>query len=228
MTSSFSSFLLSRLGEANPQHPRSKGKRSRKRKRQSPGSKTISPNPETAKSDPENLKIPKKIIRDQSLHSPNPDPHILIGFNAVTQHLEALSATSAQHLSLFRLAEVKAEKQPPIRHIFAVFLLRPLDELIYAHLPTLCYTASLAHPKLPATRLVLLDDSAETQIAGALGLARVSVLAILEPEAGSSEVAVPGMDSLMAYVREHVVVMGAGWLADAVSAKWLGTKVDVT
>ncbi len=217
-----SGSLLSPLGEANSQHPRSKGKRSRKRKRQNPDSKTINPSLETAKPDPENVQIPQESIRDHSSDSPKPDSHILIGFNAVTHHLETLSATSRQHPGL------QCATLPSRPHISAVFLLRPLDELIYTHLPTLCYIASLAHPELPGTRLVLLDESAESQIAKVVGLARVSVLAFLEPESESPEAVVPRLESLMAYVREHVEEAGAGWLADAVGARWLGTKVDVT
>ncbi|KAK1064762.1 RNase P and RNase MRP subunit [Friedmanniomyces endolithicus] len=217
-----SGSLLSPLGEANSQHPRFKGKRSRKRKRQNPGSKTINLNPETTKSDPEDVKIPHESTRDHSSDSPKPDSHILIGFNAVTQHLETLSATSRQHPGL------QCATLPPRPHISAVFLLRPLDELIYTHLPTLCYTASLAYPELHATRLVLLDESAESQIAKVVGLARVSVLAVVEPESESPEAVVPRLESLMAYVREHVEGVGAGWLADAVGARWLGTKVAVT
>jgi len=234
--------LLSPPGNPSTQLHKSKGKRSRKRKRRHLASKNVGHvgdttglAPGTILSGPESVNLdPEEAIHGLPPHhpstsTPKPDPHILIGFNAVTRHLEALSTISGNHLDLSCPAELAPEHQPPCRHVAAVFLLRPLDELIYVHLPTLCYTASLAHPGLPRTRLVLLDESAEPQIAKALGLARVSVLAVIEPpESGSPEASAPGMEILTAYVREHIEAVGAGWLADAVDARWLGTKVDVT
>ncbi|KAK5174762.1 RNase P and RNase MRP subunit [Saxophila tyrrhenica] len=137
--------------------------------------------------------------------------HLLLGFNEVTHHLEELSAHS------------KRQQDTTLRHVAAVFLFRPLDDLIYAHLPTLCYTASLAHPDQPATRLVVLDPSRESKVSTALGKpARVSVVGVL---GGVEDREMPARDELMAYVRKSVELVDVPWLREARAGKWLGTKI---
>jgi len=143
--------------------------------------------------------------------------NILIGFNQVTSHLEALSAISAQHLGVFTTAEKPTEQTKPC-HIAAVFLLRPMDDLIYTHIPALCYTASLAHADLPPIRLIVLDLSVERRMVDALGCPRVSVIALLNGEEAIK---------VTEYVRKHVEVLEVPWLKQAAEARWLGTKVDV-
>ncbi len=139
--------------------------------------------------------------------------HVLLGFNEVTRHLEALSAHFKQ----------PAETKTPGGRVAAVFLLRALDDLIYSHLPTLCHTASKASPEKPATRLVVLDTRAESDIAEALGKpARVSVLAVLD----ASDDEAPGLAEVVAYVRENVEPVEVPWLRDTMAGKWLSTKIE--
>lgn len=151
---------------------------------------------------------------------PRTQEDVVVGFNAVTRHLEALSALSNSIASGQKTS--KDDDKP--RHVAAVFLLRPLDDLIYSHLPTLCHTASLAHPELPATRLVLLDPASEEKVAAALAQSpNVSMLAILEVEQSEES----GRKVLADYVRREVQAVEVPWLKEAMEAQWLGTKVDV-
>lgn len=157
----------------------------------------------------------------EGVENPRPEPpniheDVLVGFNAVTRYLETLSTFSRKGESGM------TEEQKP-RHVAAVFLLRDMDDLIYSHLPTLCHTASLAYPELPATRLVMLDPSVEKKVAAALVQSpNVSVLALLEAvEQDASSM------GLIDYVRGEVEAIEVPWLKQAMEAQWLGTKVDV-
>jgi len=165
-------------------------------------------------------------MKDVSLEKSMCAAHVLVGFNEVNRHLEALSTVSAAKNGI-NTTKVTPEDEENNKspHIAAVFLLRPLDDLIYAHLPTLCYTASLAHLDLPKTRLVLLDPAVQPKVAQALGgSASVSMLAVTEFVEGKEA---SELQSLIQYVREHVDAPEAGWLKKAMNAKWLGTKIDV-
>jgi len=158
---------------------------------------------------------------------PSPRPPILskllLGFNEVTRSLESLSNISGKRLGLFALKSDNGEgNQPP--PIAAVFLLRPSDDLVFSHVPTLCYTASLAYPDRQPTRLLVLNPAVEGRIAGALGRSpRVSLLALRE-SAGVEDGA--GTKALLDYVREHVRPVEVPWLREAAEARWLGTKID--
>lgn len=148
---------------------------------------------------------------------------MLVGFNSVNRHLEALSAVSCRYLGLHP-TELDGKDITKPQHIAAVFLLRPIDNIIYSHLPILCSTASLAHQKAPATRLLLLDSAVEKRLTEALGQPSASIVALTEPEDASD---VPGLRAVLDYVRENVNAVEAGWLKEAINAKWLGTKIDV-
>ena len=109
-----------------------------------------------------------------------------------------------------------------LRHAAAVFLLWQMDDLIYCHFPTLCNTATAAHPNLPPTRLVVLDISAEKQIINALGRPTgASTIAILDD--GKD---VPGMEALMSYVLDHTTPVEVPWVREVIEGKWLGTKIS--
>lgn len=201
--------LLRPIGERKASLHKSKGKQSRKRKLGHGGQETDSKG--------------SSLQAKEAISEPPILPHVLVGFNSVNRHLEALSAVSG-HASNPLPADAANGLDGKPGHIATVFLLRPPDELIYRHLPTVCFTSSLAHPELPGTRLMLLDTDAEEQIAEALRYARVSMLALTKPENAEG---VPGMAALLDYVREHVNAVEVGWLSDAVEGKWLGTKIDV-
>ncbi|KAK3618725.1 RNase P and RNase MRP subunit [Elasticomyces elasticus] len=195
-------ILLTPIKEHNSHIPKSKGKRNRKRKH-------------STTEDTVTITTPSS--------KPQVASHLLVGFNNVNRHLETLSATASQgHSGAHPTPAVDPEHARA--HVAAVFLFRSLDDVIYSHFPTLCGIATLSHPESPVTRLVLLDSDTEAQLAKILGHARVSMLAVVDPESSGD---VPGLQTLLNYVREHVDAIESGWLTEAVSARWLGTKVDV-
>ena len=202
-----STRVLACIGSQKASISKSKRKRSRKRKRD------------------EGACYSK---RDDSTASPKEEPsistlcrkQILIGFNEVTRHLEGLSLLSVQRNGMSN-EEMKDIKNSDLRHVAAVFLLRPMDGVIYSHLPTLCHRATFAHPKLPPTTLIILDQSAEREVAASVGHHNgLSVLAILD--AGENNASI---EALLAYVREHVKPVEVPWLHEAMNGNWLGTKV---
>ncbi|KAK4503084.1 hypothetical protein PRZ48_006511 [Zasmidium cellare] len=191
------------IGEYRTTQSKPSKKKSKKRKRRA------TPAASEAKADGDGMTG----VETPALQRPRIREDVLIGFNAVTRHLETLSTLSAK-------AAAQAAEKP--RHVAAVFLLRPLDDLIYSHLPTLCYTASLAHSELPATRLVLLDPKVEKEVAAALAQSpNVSVLAVLEAAEDSSS------EALIDYARKEVQAVDVPWLKQATEAQWLGTNVDI-
>lgn len=192
--------LLAPIGVYRATIPKSKGKKHRKRKR----------------GDTDSTHESKDRDNDTPIKALNIQNQLLIGFNQVTRHLEKLSTDSRKkHGS-------STPDETPTQHIAVVFLLRPLDDLMYSHIPTLCYTASAAHPELPPTRLVVLDSSVETRVLGNLSQSRsVSVLAVLD---GGQDL--DGLDKLVGYVREHVEPIDVPWLREAREGKWLGMKID--
>lgn len=216
---------------SQPNQKRSK-KRKRRTKKQTSSETTAPPADAHALSQEvpvsANRQPAQKSLEDASLIDDAPaktDPpqppsiqtDLLIGFNSVTRHLESLSPYS----SPTKPQGDPKERRP--RHISAVFLLRPLDDLIYSHLPLLCHTASLAYPDLSGTRLVLLDPTTEVKVAAALAQSpRISVLAVLEPEDEGN-----GTRELCEYVRKHTEPVDVPWLKEAMEGKWLGTKIDV-
>ncbi|KAK5708072.1 RNase P and RNase MRP subunit [Elasticomyces elasticus] len=191
-------ILLTPIKQHNSHIAKSKGKRIRKRKHSSTTEDTVPITPPSSK--------------------PQVASQLLVGFNNVNRHLETLSATGGAHPT------PKVDSEHARAHVGAVFLFRSLDDVIYSDLPTLCGIATLSRPESPATRLVLLDSNTEAQLTKILGHARVSMLAVMDPESSGD---VPGLQILLNYVREHVDAIESGWLTEAVSARWLGTKVDV-
>ncbi|KAK5743178.1 RNase P and RNase MRP subunit, partial [Elasticomyces elasticus] len=195
--------LLTPIKEHNSHISKSRGKRNRKRKHSLTTEDTVTITPPSSK--------------------PQVTSHLQVGFNKVNRHLETLSATASQgHGGAHPTSAVDTEHARA--HVGAVFLFRSLEDVIYSHLLTLCGIATLSHPESPVTRLVLLDSATEAQLAKILGHARVSMLAVMDPESSGD---VPGLQTLLNYVREHVAAIESGWLTEAVSARWLGTKLDV-
>lgn len=102
--------------------------------------------------------------------------------------------------------------------MMAIFLPKQASEIVYAHLPSLCYTASLANNSSPKIRLVSLNVSAEKRIAASLGIPRAGVIGIVEDA--------PGATALLEYVREQVPPIEIPWISRALNGDWMSTQVE--
>jgi len=176
------------------------------------------------------------MITEQEYIPPTPEisSHILIGLNAITRHLETLSRNKrpeSQKLKPETIptddgGKLEAEStkvnepiHPGSQHLAAVFVCRlSQPSVLYAHLPQLIATASLALPHLPATRLVQLPQGCESRLCSSLGLHRASFVAIKEDA--------PYSKPLIGLVREIVPVIEVPWLKEAQSAQYKPVKIN--
>jgi ribonuclease P/MRP protein subunit POP3 len=191
--------LLEAVGRHRAAHiVKSSGKKSKKRKRMSE-QKTGPP-------------IESKLLKPEILR------YLTVGLNTTSRRLETEAALSNPGALITVDKENKAE-QTPWKRLAVVFLPKPKDNLVYAHLPLLCYTCSVNRKdKAQQTRLVLLDPSCERTIATAMGLPRAGVIGVFEDA--------PGAAPLLEYVRENVNPVEVPWLEKALSGQWMGINVE--
>lgn len=191
--------LLEPVGRHRAVHTvKSSGRKSRKRKRKSEQktSPIIEPKP-----------VEPEILR-----------YLTVGLNSTSRHLETEAALSKSGALTPVDKESKAERRPKKR-LAVVFLPKPKDNLVYAHLPLLCYTSSATQTdKAQQTRLVLLDPSSERTIATAMGLPRAGVIGVFDDA--------PGAGPLLDYVKENVDPVEVPWLENALSGQWIGLNVE--
>lgn len=156
-----------------------------------------------------------------AIKSQPPKPEVLdfltVGLNSTTRCLESNAALSRPRV-VTGTESHKPGNQEEAKHLAVVVLPKPVDDLMYAHLPMLCFTASLSSKGKAATRLVLLDPFHERTIAAAMGLPRVGVLGVMDDT--------PGAASLLSYVRDNVEPVEVPWLADALSGNWMGVTLQ--
>lgn len=159
-------------------------------------------------------------------------PHVTVGLNAITRHLESILdlAPAGQPLAsdapsdivvganTLALGQADSSSRQSPRIPAVVLLPEPRDAIIYEHLPVLALMASRKTPSAPPTRLVHLHATAETKLAAALALPRAGAIAIFEGESTSAAV--------IDYVREHLKPVEIPWLAEMGAGKYLELKVD--
>lgn len=144
--------------------------------------------------------------------------YLTVGLNTTSRHLEAEAALSKPGVLEPMEKEGKAE-QTSTKRLAAIFLPKPKDNLVYAHLPLLCYTSSATQKdKAQQTRMILLDPSSERTIATAMSLPRAGVIGVCEDA--------PGAGPLLEYVRENVNPVEIPWLEKALSGQWMGMNVE--
>ncbi|THZ09746.1 hypothetical protein D6C95_01054 [Aureobasidium pullulans] len=194
------SSLLEPIGRHRAAHTvKSSAKKSNKRKRTSEQDTDPAVNPQPQ--EPEILK------------------HLTVGLNSTSRHLEAEAAFSKFEQTSVPDKETKATEQATRKRMGVVFLTKPKDNLVYAHLPLLCYASSGAEKeKSQHTRLVLLDPACERTIATAMGLPRAGVVGLFDDA--------PGAAPLLEYIRDNVALVEVPWLEQALSGKWMGINVE--
>lgn len=177
---------------------KSSGKKSKKRKRTSE---------QNAASAVESRLVEPKILE-----------YLTVGLNTTSRHLETEAALSKPGALTTEDKESKAEQATGNR-LAVVFLPKPRDNLVYSHLPLLCYTSSANEKdKVQQTRLVLLDPSSERILAASMGLPRAGVIGVFDNA--------PGAGPLLEYVRQNVDPVEIPWLEKALSGQWMGMNVE--
>ncbi|KAI9791099.1 MAG: hypothetical protein M1816_004330 [Peltula sp. TS41687] len=230
--------LLAPLGQHRRNHIEpSKGKRVKKRKVQEARSNEPALNTKSTGVDgPPPVEPPEPPLLTS---------YVTIGFNSTTRHLESLSQLSkpkssghsteksASHAHptdsvhkdgtssdiLSDSAKAQEETTTPTHHIAAVFVPRSSQpSVLHAHLPLLTYTASMAHPSLPPTRLVTLPKGSEVKLCDALALPRISFIGIMEQA--------PHASPLIEYVRQHVRAIDVPWLRPVARGEYLPVHIN--
>jgi ribonuclease P/MRP protein subunit POP3 len=201
--------LLEPIGNHRRTHiTPSKGKRSKKRKREEAkqngrGSMDVTPDP-------------PEILR-----------HITVGLNSTSRHLEEMTKYSSRAKTKTQLKDKPAHPTPS--PLAVVFLTAPPTSLPYSHLPTLCALASENHPSgttpllipLHATSTTTSFETPEAQLASALGIPRVGVVAVLDTAINH------GAKGLLEHCKENLEPVDVPWLREARAGKWMGTKIGL-
>lgn len=163
-------------------------------------------------------------------------PHVLVGLNSVTRHLESLAAVNAPSTVPVKESSMKEleyptpgadanhqpEISPPPLSLVVVTHPQPSLSSPHAHIPTLLHLATLrlSAKTQPSdfTRLVTLPTSKDNQFSSALHIPRVGAIGIFE--------GAPGAKALEDYVRKHVGLTECAWVEEALKPDWRGLNVQ--
>lgn len=195
--------LLEPIGSYRSDHTvPSKGKRSKKRKRD-----PVQPNQDAS-------------IVQQSKDTERPSPpqilnYITVGLNSTSRSLESIVKPIFQ-ASADEDAQLRSQTRS---RLAAIFLMAPASAFQYSHLPTIASFATHSQDGTASPLLVPLDTEAEEKLKTGLGLPRVGVVGIMADA--------PGAGPLLAYVREHVKPMDVPWIRETMEGKWKGTTIEV-
>jgi ribonuclease P/MRP protein subunit POP3 len=164
----------------------------------------------------------KSKVEGLQISSPPPPEisgSIVVGLNNITRSLESLSKSSKPPNAPYPPDGERESLVDDARHFSAVFVLRSSQPpILHSHLPQLIATASLAHPNLPATRLVQLSNGCDARLCEALGLPRVSFIGILE--------GAPHSKSLVDLVQKCVPEIQIPWIQEVTASKYLPVKIN--
>ena len=156
---------------------------------------------------------------DQEEHIPAPPDittSLTVGYNSTIRCLENMSRKAAP--AVFRqqtdqpgeACETKA-----ITPLSAIFVDRSNQpSILFAQLPVLVATASLAEP---VVRLISLPEGAGARISASLHIPRVSIIGVQESASNSGP--------LLEYIRAHVSAVEIAWLNRAAEGVYLPVNV---
>ncbi|RDL38125.1 uncharacterized protein BP5553_05558 [Venustampulla echinocandica] len=217
--------LLSPIGRWRANHiTPSKGKRSKKRKRQEAKSENLAsidptpPPPELASFAVVGLSdITRKL---QACSQPSlPTPPMEGAPNKLTPHEPETSGQNVTPTDPEKLPEEVPAIAPTPVHFSIIFVLRPSQAtILHDHLPQLVATASSVFPQLPATRLVQLPKGCDARLCEALRLPRVSFIGLQDNA--------PHSKSLVDFVRGCVPGVEVSWIREARKADYLPVKIN--
>ncbi|PVH81226.1 hypothetical protein DL98DRAFT_175372 [Cadophora sp. DSE1049] len=230
--------ILSPIGQHRTNHVTpSKGKRSKKRKRAEEKKKaesraeagetlSIPPTPEISSHIMVGLNSITRSL--EALSQASKPAAIAAGHEGPQHHVQSKlelktetndsTTTVGNPMTLDVPAEIQDASQMPT-HIAAIFVPTSTQTtVLHTHLPQLIFTASLANPSLPPTRLIQLPKGCDARLCDALGLPRVSFIGILE--------GAPHSKPLLDLVRETVPEIDVPWLREVRDEKYLKVKVN--
>ena len=150
---------------------------------------------------------------------PEISSHLNVGFNSTVRVLEELAGDPAQGFSTASETEAAVTAAVSSGYPAVIFVCQAaLPGPVCQSIPILVATASQHKQNAEPLRLVGLSLSAEAAVSAALGLPRVSVLAVHH--------GAPGTGPLSQFVREHVEPIKVPWLHEVFSSSYLPVKVN--
>lgn len=116
----------------------------------------------------------------------------------------------------------KAKSPPPSSPYSIIFVARSgQSSAFHCHFPQMVALASKSRPADKAIRLVGFSKACEERLSEALGIPRVSSIALRE-DAPALQV-----KGLLDYVRDHVPLVEVAWLNEASSGKYRETNIEL-
>ncbi|KAK0669514.1 hypothetical protein QBC41DRAFT_108084 [Cercophora samala] len=147
----------------------------------------------------------RKRAQDEAVSDPVPPTpelagYVDVGLSHISRTLQGMSDKDAKPYSV-------------------VFVARSgQSSAFHCHFPQMVALASQSQPPENAVRLVGISKACEDKLSAALGIPRVSSIALREDA--------PQAKGLIDFVREHVKPVEAAWLKEARAGKYLATKID--
>lgn len=147
--------------------------------------------------------------------------HVDLGLSKISRTLQAMSSKGNLEPSP---EEAPSKQENPDcsadnRPYAVVFVARSgQSSAFHCHFPQMVALAAQSQPIDRATRLVGFSKACEDRLSAALGIPRVSSIALRDDA--------PQAKGLVDFVREHVAPIEVVWLREAQSLKFLETKID--
>ncbi|KAK4115415.1 hypothetical protein N656DRAFT_703913 [Canariomyces notabilis] len=136
--------------------------------------------------------------------------YVDVGLSRISRTLQSMSAGKDEPAPL---------TEQNNSHYSVVFAARAgHSSAFHCHFPQMVALAAQSQSPEKAVRLVGLSKACEDRLSTALGIPRVSSIALREDA--------PQAKGLIDFVREHVAPVRISWLQEARSAKFLETKID--
>ncbi|KAK4123813.1 hypothetical protein N657DRAFT_572969 [Parathielavia appendiculata] len=147
--------------------------------------------------------------------------HVDVGLSAISRTLQAMSGKNeAGPSSIDAPAKRgKSDSKPNAKPYTVVFVARSGQSPAFnCHFPQMVAVAAQSQLADKAIRLVGFSKACEDRLSAALGIPRVSSIALREDA--------PQAKGLVDFVREHVAPIEVPWLQEAQSGRFLETKID--
>ncbi|KAK4661483.1 RNase P and RNase MRP subunit [Podospora pseudopauciseta] len=144
----------------------------------------------------------RKRAQDEDPVPPTPElaGYVDVGLSHISRTLQTMSGKDAKPYSV-------------------VFVARSgQSSAFHCHFPQMVALASRSQPPEKAVRLVGISKACEDKLSAALGIPRVSSIALREDA--------PQAKGLVDFVREHVKPVEVAWLKEARAGQYLDTKID--
>jgi ribonuclease P/MRP protein subunit POP3 len=147
--------------------------------------------------------------------------HVDLGLSKISRTLQAVSGKgkprpwSEEAPSKLGEPDSSADTRP----YAVVFVARSgQSSAFHCHFPQMVAFAAQSQSADKATRLVGFSKACEDRLSAALGIPRVSSIALREDA--------PQAKGLVDFVREHVAPIDVAWIQEARSSNFLETKID--